>query len=589
VQESSFWEKLNSSSAQDGYYVVNKTECPEYANYRPWSSGNVEKELIRTVPAYEREGPGEKASNPALKWRYTSKYASTDGTGHYVMVRDDRIAGGEGNWVFVPRSCLPTTLPTSEGEHLPPAPSVTTEAASGLTTTSATLNGKINPHGVDTKYTFEYGTTESYGSSIPVPAVDAGAGASSVAVSAVVTGLASAATYYFRLVASSAIGESEGSPRSFLTQSAPPIVATEPASGVQPTEATLNAKVDPTGSDTHYYFQYGTTTVYGNDSPTPPGNDAGLGRSEVTVSSVVTGLVPGTTYHFRIVATNSAGTSPGKDGTFRTSGSQPIGDYNGAGQTDRAVWRPSNGSWYVALSGWPNNAFGESGDIPVPGAYNNDSGMTEEAVWQPSTGTWSIAGHESQKWGQPGDIPVPGNYSGEGHADVAVWRPSNGTWYVSAPGWTSNAFGESGDVPVPGAYYNDSGITEEAVWRPSNGTWYIAGHEPQEFGEPGDIPVPADYTGEGHADVAVWRPSNGTLYVSAPGWTPHTWGQPGDIPVPGDYEGDGTAAWAVWRPSNGTWYVDIPSWSASAFGQSGDIPAVAPFNRILLKELGLPE
>ncbi len=58
VKESSFWEKLNSSSAQDGFYVVNKTPCPEYANYRPWSESNAPKELIRTVPAYEREGPG---------------------------------------------------------------------------------------------------------------------------------------------------------------------------------------------------------------------------------------------------------------------------------------------------------------------------------------------------------------------------------------------------------------------------------------------------------------------------------------------------------------------------------------------------
>ena len=121
VEESSFMEKYNGGTIGDGNPVVNKTPCPEYANYRPWSSNNVEKELIRTAPAYAASGAG--SNYPALKWRYTSKYTSTDGTGQYVMVRDDRITGaGEGNWVFVPHSCLPSTLPENSEERIPPPP-----------------------------------------------------------------------------------------------------------------------------------------------------------------------------------------------------------------------------------------------------------------------------------------------------------------------------------------------------------------------------------------------------------------------------------------------------------------------------------
>jgi hypothetical protein len=312
VQESSFWEKLNSTSAQDGYYVVNKSPCPEYANYRPWSTSNVEKELIRTVPAYEREGSGEKASNPALKWRYTTKYASTDGTGRYVMVRDDRISGGEGNWVFVPRSCLPATLPTGESERLPPAPSVTTDGASGVATPNATLNATVNPNGVETKYFFEYGTTTNYGSSTSVSS--AGAGTSSVPVDAALSGLAPGTTYYFRIVASSAIGESVGGAVAFTTQ-APPAVTTIAASSITTAQATLNGSVNPNGLNTKYRFEYGTTESYGSSTAT---GETGVVSGALPETAPIADLIPGTTYYFRIMASSSAGTSYGSDQQFTT-------------------------------------------------------------------------------------------------------------------------------------------------------------------------------------------------------------------------------------------------------------------------------
>jgi len=153
VEESSFMEKYNRGTVGDGNPVVNKTACPEYANYRPWSSSNVEKELIRTAPAYAASGPG--STYPALKWRYVTKYASTDGTGKYVMVRDDRITGaGEGNWVFVPRSCLPATLPENAEERLPP-PASTRIGIINLEGDSYVKEGALN-----TAYEFE-GTAKS--------------------------------------------------------------------------------------------------------------------------------------------------------------------------------------------------------------------------------------------------------------------------------------------------------------------------------------------------------------------------------------------------------------------------------------------
>ena len=162
-----------------------------------------------------------------------------------------------------------------------------------------------------------------------------------------------------------------------------------------------------------------------------------------------------------------------------------VGNFDGSGQTDYAVWRPSIGTWFVLSSSDPSKffvqAWGVSGDIPVPGDYDGD-GITDYAVWRPSTGTWFIipSGNPSQpiiqQWGASGDIPVPGDYDGDGTTDIAVWRPSNGIWYVipssNPTTYIVQQWGTNGDIPVPGVY-DDGGQTDYAVWRPSTGTWFV--------------------------------------------------------------------------------------------------------------------
>jgi hypothetical protein len=95
--------------------------------------------------------------------------------------------------------------------------------------------------------------------------------------------------------------------------SGPPIVETKPATSIHATEATLNGSVKPNGATTKYYFEYGTTTSYGSRTAeaTAPLNPE--------VSKVIEGLMSGTPYHFRIVATNSNGTSNGLDAVFTTA------------------------------------------------------------------------------------------------------------------------------------------------------------------------------------------------------------------------------------------------------------------------------
>jgi CSLREA domain-containing protein len=95
-----------------------------------------------------------------------------------------------------------------------------------------------------------------------------------------------------------------------------PNVATGAAKNVGPGAATLMGTVNPGGRPTSYVFRYGTTKGYGSKTPATA---AGSGRLNVHASFRVKGLMPGTTYHYRLVATNSAGTERGADRTFKTA------------------------------------------------------------------------------------------------------------------------------------------------------------------------------------------------------------------------------------------------------------------------------
>jgi hypothetical protein len=194
------------------------------------------------------------------------------------------------------------------------APAVTTKAASSVADTSARLNGSVNPNGQATTVTFEYGTSTSYGTK--TPAASAGSGTSTKSVSAAVTGLVGGATYHFRLVATNATGTTAGADQTFTT-SGKPVAHTGTATGVTGTAATLTGTVDPAGHSTSWYFEFGTTTGYGVKTAT---QNAGSSTGTRAVSVSISVLAPGTTYHVRLVATSSAGSSDGGDTTFTTVG-----------------------------------------------------------------------------------------------------------------------------------------------------------------------------------------------------------------------------------------------------------------------------
>jgi BNR repeat-containing family member/PKD domain/Concanavalin A-like lectin/glucanases superfamily len=108
---------------------------------------------------------------------------------------------------------------------------------------------------------------------------------------------------------------------------APPTVASGGATAITSTSATLNGSLNPQNQATSYHFEYGTTSGYGSATP----NQA-LSASDSTshaVSADVTGLIPGASYHYRLVATNPAGTTAGDDRTF-TATPAPTSRYRDA-------------------------------------------------------------------------------------------------------------------------------------------------------------------------------------------------------------------------------------------------------------------
>jgi hypothetical protein len=192
------------------------------------------------------------------------------------------------------------------------------------------------------------------------------------------------------------------------------------------------------------------------------------------------------------------------------------------------------------------------------------------AVWRPSNGTWYLEGQWSgTQWGQAGDVPVPGNYDADAADEMAVFRPSNGTWYVNGE-WAGTPWGQAGDIPVPGNYDADA-ADEMAVFRPASGTWYVLGEwSGTQWGQAGDVPVPGNYDGLGADDFAVFRPASGTWYVNGE-WSGTQWGQAGDVPLAGDFDADPDLDKTVWRPAGGFWYTE-GNWAGIQWGQEGDIP-----------------
>jgi phosphodiesterase/alkaline phosphatase D-like protein len=272
-----------------------------------------------------------------------------------------------------------------------PLPKPTYGPVTDATPTSATFHATIDPNGgapVSSCH-FEFGTTSNYGSTAPcTPDPGASAPASNFVVptdvEAGVSGLTAETTYHYRVVVGSANGTRKGGDRTF-TPRAVSDLTTDTPSQVAQNSATLNGSFRGEGNDVHYYYDWGTGTSYGNRSAVPPGDDIGSpsGPGRTSIPFDLSGLAPETTYHYRVVATSSFGTSFGGDRELTTppaiaglttgsasdfvpGGATLSGHYTGVGKDTHYYFQYGK-----------TNEYGQTTDVPPGSEAGSGSGVQE--------------------------------------------------------------------------------------------------------------------------------------------------------------------------------------------------------------------
>jgi hypothetical protein len=334
----------------------------------------------------------------------------------------------------------------TEPPTIEPLPCLEAEAASAITETTATLHGVINPHGLHTTALFEYVANETFEeaefNSPEEPPINFTSevkvsGSTNLSEAIPVSGLTPGTTYHVRMASGEFVEnkaeEFECLPRcetseneitfTTLAPAIPPTVTTGAAESVSFNTATLTGSVNPHGRATTYHFDYGNTTSYGINTSTV---SAGEGTAAVPVSSGLAGLVPGVTYHYRLVATNAAGSSFGSDATFvaaRYVQLFGIGDFNGDGDTDVMGAEP-NGHVYL-YAGNGKGAFAGTG-----------AGVLIGEEFYPRFAT----------------VFAGGDFNGDGHADMMA-EESNGDLYLY-PGNGTGGFGNGGHAILIGEGFN---------------------------------------------------------------------------------------------------------------------------------------
>jgi sugar lactone lactonase YvrE len=336
-----------SSVAVDGagdLFVQGYPEGSAVYKYPANGSGEVEEEVFNEVVESGATGVAVDASANALYIglgdhvnRYDATTLAKQGEfGSGSLTESTRLAvnsksgrvyvsdlGAEDVAVFVP-----VTLP-----------SATTHKASGLSAEGATLNGEVNPNGLElSECAFEYGETESYGETIPCAESPAqiGSGKGGVSVHADVAGLQLETGYHFRLIATNhcnaevpgEVCEVKGQDASFATAT-PPLVHGESAGEITAGSAKLEGLVNPKGQPTTYQFEYLTEADWeangksftGSNSPSKaPVSAAPIGSSstDVLVTEQITGLAAETAYRYRLTAANASGSISGAEEAFTT-------------------------------------------------------------------------------------------------------------------------------------------------------------------------------------------------------------------------------------------------------------------------------
>jgi hypothetical protein len=262
---------------------------------------------VLVAPIVEVNGAGS-LQGTGVQTAGASTGALSPGTTYYYrVVAENAQSRVEGT---------PVEGPVQQFTTPPPPPVVSTGAALGVAQTSALVTGTVNPHGLAGYYEYQYGLSTSYEQSTAVLTLPGGGGEAQAQGS--IAGLIPGTLYHYRLVATNDDGTSYGEDHTFTTlPGVPPTATTDGASVTGPNTATITGTLNTQGLPTNYGFQIGTEAgIYG---PATGFGSVGAGANEANVSLALQNLEAGTTYHYRLVATNADGTQYGADESFTTT------------------------------------------------------------------------------------------------------------------------------------------------------------------------------------------------------------------------------------------------------------------------------
>ena len=470
---------------------------------------------------------------------------------------------------------------------LPLAPVVITTAASAIASTGATLNGTVNPNGVNATVTIEYGLTSAYGSTITAtPGTVSGTTPTNVMAS--ITGLTPYTTYHYRVVATNFNETVNGNDMTFTTSAIPSSVVTLAASGISETSATLNGSVNANYAPTSVSFQWGLTTSYGNTAVATPATVTG--NTSLPVSSAINGLTLGTVYHFRCVGNGPGGTVYGDDQVFTSGCLTPIlpGTITGS----QSVCKNTNGVVY-SIPAVPNTT-GYFWTVPTGATITAGASTNSITVsFSPTaiSGNITVSGTNICGAGPSASMAVTVNALPEPTitGPLSMCQNTSGNIYTSEPGMSNYNWSVTGGTITSGSNTNSIIVTWNVAgaqtvnvnYSNSNGCSAIA---PATFTvDVKPLPVPVisganvacettaylDYTTEPGMTNYVWdmTPNSGTITVSSTNVTTIFWMAAGSKWVSVSYTGANGCAAATPTIYNVT-VNPLPGTPAAISGQS---------------------